>query len=56
MLLGMKLRLGVTGGQDDSTFFSAVSHTANTLELTNAADRWCVDWQNVNLAAVEQLA
>ena len=28
-----------------------VSHTANTLELTNAADRWCVDWQNVGLKA-----
>ena len=29
-----------------------VSHTANTLELTNAADRWCVDDQNVGVAAV----
>ena len=29
-----------------------VSHTANTLELTNVGDRWCVDDQNVGLAAV----
>ena len=29
-----------------------VSHTANTLELTNAAGRWCADNQNVGLSAV----
>ena len=28
-----------------------VSHTANTLELTNAGGRWCVDDQNIGLDA-----
>ena len=29
-----------------------VSYTANTFELTNVGDRWCIDDQNVGLAAV----
>ena len=28
-----------------------VSHTANTLELTNAGGRWCVDEQSIGLKA-----